>query len=105
MKDEDELYKLLYDASEKGDVANLRSTIDKIPTDQRARLLSKANTSDNFEKTPLHIAVGNGHTECLRMLVIGGADIDKEDKYGQTPMHWAAGNGHTECVKKFGAGC
>lgn len=53
------------------------------------------------KRTPLHAAVSNGHTTCLRMLIEGveGLDaVDVTDGKGQTPMMLAVANGHIDAV-------
>jgi len=42
---------------------------------------------------------GHGHTECMRILVKAGADVNAGDaQVGYTPLHYAARNGSTDLV-------
>ena len=41
-------------------------------------------------KLPLHEAAANGHTECVRLLVEAGADVEARDNEGKTPAEHAA---------------
>ena len=48
---------------------------------------------------PLWIAAYQGHVECLKELIAGGADINKEDNNGRTALMIATGKGHVECFE------
>jgi CDK inhibitor PHO81 len=50
------------------------------------------------EWTPLFHAVRYGHTECLRLFLEAGAQVDIVDELGQLPIHYAAWHGHNECT-------
>ena len=79
----------LYDAAEKGDLAELRRLLAAGP---------KNNATDCFFRTPLHAACSNGHLEVVRLLLSGGADIDAREHMGSTPLHDACIRGHLEVV-------
>ena len=49
--------------------------------------------------TPATLAVDQGRTECLKILLEAGADIDKADRLGRTPLNVAASKGQIQCVK------
>ena len=51
---------------------------------------------DNDQRTPLHWACYNGHTEVAMALMERGADIDARDNKQRTPLHYACIKGHTE---------
>ncbi len=44
-------------------------------------------------------AAFNGHTGCVRLMTVGGANIEAKDTEGSTALIWAANNGHAECVR------
>jgi ankyrin repeat protein len=55
---------------------------------------------DNYNYTPLHLAVREGSVEIARMLIDAGADLDMEDTWGnKTPLHDAAQNGSVEIAR------
>ena len=49
--------------------------------------------------TALHLASGNDHAKCVKLLIGAGAQLNIQDTYGWTALHSASVNGHTECVK------
>lgn len=66
-------------------------------------LASKANANERVGsgwKTPLHIAVESGCSECVERLLDHQADPDKTVG-GQTPLHTAVLLGRVDCVTKF----
>ncbi len=81
----------LYQAARDGDVAEVR------------RLIASGADSNGAEETvfgftALHRAAFNGHVDCVRVLVEGGASVDKGDQFGRTPLHLAASKEHCEIV-------
>eukprot|EP00960_Hanusia_phi_P075740 768461-Hanusia_phi.AAC.4 len=49
-----------------------------------------------FLDTALHLAAGQGHTGCVKMLVSLGCPVDVTNKLGRTPLHEAAICGQTD---------
>ncbi|KAE9546613.1 hypothetical protein FO519_010175, partial [Halicephalobus sp. NKZ332] len=49
--------------------------------------------------TVLQFAAKGGHIECVRTLVMKGADINHQDHYGRTALHGAAKDGNYEIAK------
>lgn len=47
------------------------------------------NIRNNRNQTPLQLAVTQGHTELVQLLVAEGADVNMEDEDGDTVMHVA----------------
>ncbi|XP_037482573.1 acyl-CoA-binding domain-containing protein 4-like [Triticum dicoccoides] len=45
--------------------------------------------SDSRKRTPLHLAVDNGHLGAVELLVSSNADVNAQDNQGQTPLHYA----------------
>ena len=52
--------------------------------------LRKANARDSLGRTPLVVAVGQGHVHCVEALVSLGADVDATDSAGFTPLMLAS---------------
>ena len=51
-------------------------------------------TSTYTGETPLHLAAGCGHTEVLKLLANGRADVDVQDsKSGKTALHHSVEKG------------
>lgn len=50
-------------------------------------------------RSPLMMAAGNGHLECLAFLLVEvGVNVNHQNISGNTALHWAALNGHVDCV-------
>ena len=62
-----------------------------------AKHLSKAETSGK-QSTMLHWACYAGATECAKILLHFGADVEAVESDNKTPLHWATFEGHHELV-------
>jgi ankyrin repeat protein len=51
------------------------------------------NARDDWQRTPLHCAIGARHGELARVLIERGTDLRAQDHQQQTALHWAARNG------------
>lgn len=58
-----------------------------------------ANIQDSSGYSPLHHASLNGHTECVRLLLMHDANANLPDSRGSSPLHLAAWAGHQDIVK------
>lgn len=45
-------------------------------------------------RTPLMLAVLNGHTECVYSLLSQGASVDNQDRWGRTALHRGVRHSH-----------
>ncbi|KAF8985922.1 phosphate system positive regulatory protein pho81 [Entomortierella lignicola] len=48
--------------------------------------------------TPLFYAAGEGHVDCVRILLEAGCNVNVLDEHGKTPIYYAASEGHANCV-------
>uniref|UniRef100_A0A7I4AG32 DOG1 domain-containing protein n=1 Tax=Physcomitrium patens TaxID=3218 RepID=A0A7I4AG32_PHYPA len=80
----------VWDIAFQGDVKRLREALDMglDPSD-----------IDYEGRTPLHLAAGKGHLECVALLVERGAEINVKDNDGVTPLLDALKGGHDEAAK------
>ena len=59
-------------------------------------LLENFILEDGILENALYLAIENGHTEIVKLLLKAGADIHANDDYA---LHWAVADGHTEIVE------
>jgi ankyrin repeat protein len=53
-------------------------------------------------RTPLSLAVENGHEAAMKQLLdTGKVDVDSKDNSGRTPLSWAARYGHEAAMKQL----
>jgi ankyrin repeat protein len=52
--------------------------------------------NDVNRNTPLTYAATYGHVEVVRVLLEGGANVDRANGYGRTALHVADGYGHLD---------
>ena len=57
------------------------------------------NAMDSKQRTMLHWAVSNGHSELAQLLLDSGADPNTQMSSGWTPLHQAAYNNKPECCR------
>eukprot|EP00911_Craspedida_sp_UC1_P000841 UC1_evm4s642 len=68
---------LLIHAASAGNVDAARELLEQGQVD--------ANAHDYDGRTPLHLAVCEGHEDVVKMLLANGADPDVQDRFGSTP--------------------
>ncbi|XP_022103404.1 ankyrin repeat and SAM domain-containing protein 6-like isoform X2 [Acanthaster planci] len=78
-------------ACEHGDLAFVQALLD-----QDASGCVDADGGEGL--TPLQIAAGNGHEDIVRLLLMRGASLDRQNLYGWTALMQAASHGHASIV-------
>ena len=58
-----------------------------------------ANLRDADKKTPLHLAAYNRMSDCVRLLLHGGAEVDALTRFQSTPLHYASFVGSISCAQ------
>lgn len=58
-----------------------------------------ANLRDADRKTPLHLATYNRTSECVRLLINNGAEVDALTRFQSTPLHYASFVGTIGCAQ------
>jgi Ankyrin repeats (3 copies) len=87
----DDLTDDLLAATRKGDVAQVKTLLDKG---------ASVNAKSPYGQTPLFFACDRGYTEIVKLLVDRGADVNVEDTfYHASALSWAAQKNRTEIVK------
>ena len=64
---------------------------------------AQVNCKDATGASPVHLASGHGHAQCVALLLAKGAQVDARQGYGQTALHDAAGMGKVEVNVHFGS--
>ncbi|XP_024370995.1 uncharacterized protein [Physcomitrium patens] len=80
----------IWEIASQGDVKKLREALDMCPD---------PSSTDYEGRTPLHLAAGKGHSECVALLVERGAEINIKDNDGVTPLLEALKGGHDWTAK------
>lgn len=89
--DRKQLDEQLWEASRKGDVAAVKTLLDKG---------ADVNAKFRYGTTALFKAAERGHLEVVKLLLERGAEVNVKDTfYGATAMTWALGNKHLEVVR------
>eukprot|EP00826_Nyctotherus_ovalis_P024191 TRINITY_DN1874_c0_g1_i3.p1 TRINITY_DN1874_c0_g1~~TRINITY_DN1874_c0_g1_i3.p1 ORF type:complete len:656 (-),score=158.71 TRINITY_DN1874_c0_g1_i3:158-2125(-) len=83
-------------ASEIGDLEEAKNTLEPI---KNAGWIANINVKDLCDFTPLHNAVGEGHTHMAKFFLEKGASINAVTESGRTPLHLACYNGNKEIIE------
>jgi ankyrin repeat protein/thiol-disulfide isomerase/thioredoxin len=81
----------IIDAARQGDIAKLKSILDKDP--------AMINARDGEAQTALYCTAFGGHKEAVELLIDNGADIEARNNMGYTALHAAARADRREVVK------
>lgn len=69
-------------------------------TDALSALLPQVvGALNNWDETPLHLAAKHGQTECCRLLLLSGADVNAADYQERTSLMAAAEQGQGDCAR------
>ena len=91
-KYEGKYYPPLYEATEAGNVEDVRILLLEEGID--------VNAADNHSWTPLHRASLCGFTEIVELLLARDEiKVNAKGQYRKTPLHFASQKGHTDVVK------
>lgn len=82
----------LHRAASSGDSETLRSLLEQNhPPDTVGGIACWLRGASEFHtRTPLHYAAKGGHPECIRLLLVYGANPNSRDDDGYTPIHYVA---------------
>ena len=83
---------LFFSAVKSGNLEKIKELLDKVDI----------NFKDRNEATALHIAVENGHTDIVKLLIRKGIDVDHKDRNEATALHIAVENNHVSIIKALG---
>ena len=81
----------IHDAAQKGDVERVKALLNEN--------LELVSSKDQKDWTPLHYAVGFGHSDVAKLLLAHKADVNAKEKNGGIPLMFAAGNGQREMAE------
>ena len=84
----DKLQAKLLDMCAKGDVVQAQSLLANDANGEPVLGSAgiSANCCDYDKRTPLHLAVAEGHMELVALLLANGADVHAQDRWGLTPL-------------------
>lgn len=57
------------------------------------------NDKDQYGKNPLHMAVYNNHSECVRILLTKNHPLNEKTRTGWTALHYASLSGYMTCIQ------
>ena len=77
---------------------NKENSIGQSTQDIRHSILDQKN---DFTETPMHVCLRKDNFECLRLLLINGANLEVKDKYGNTVVHTAALRNKVDALKEM----
>jgi len=87
----DDLGDSLLEAARKGDVAAVKSLLDRG---------ANVNSKSPYGQTALFFACDRGNTEVVKLLLDRGADVNVQDTfYHSTPLTWAAQHNRAEAIR------
>jgi ankyrin repeat protein len=81
----------IFPAASSGHFQKVRRILDHFP--------GAVHLKDKDGRTPLHLAVKNGHHETVRVLLNRAAKVADRDKKGWMPLHYAAEFDHPPCAR------
>jgi ankyrin repeat protein len=89
----------LWRASEAGDTEQMAAILDAGMHDANGGNYWQSDSDPNgWNRSPLHVAVLNGHGPAVELLLDQGAAVNATSKYGDTPLHFAINNRDVEII-------
>ena len=94
----------VFEAAKCGDAVLLSEVLQQMNASERTsafetdHVYASIFTSLHFKTTPLIAAAGNGHLDCLKVLLKYSADVEFQDKWGNTSLMMACKKGHMNVV-------
>ncbi|KAG7354548.1 ankyrin repeat domain protein [Nitzschia inconspicua] len=82
----------LHAVAREGQLEKLQSLLSSATVDETNRV-------DNSGQTPLHLAADRGYTECMKALILAGANVHAVDSEGISVLQAAVISGSVECCR------
>ena len=89
----------LHAAAREGHLSDLKSILYTSNSVNSNNSNISPNAKDSSGQTPLHLASDRGHIDCVKHLVLNGADIDSVDPDGISILLAATIGGSVECCR------
>ncbi len=86
----------LHAAAREGKLEELKKLIENSPAISSSTF---PNTLDESGQTPLHLATDRGHIDCVKALILAGADVNSVDNDGISILQAAVIGGDRDCSK------
>jgi len=87
----------IHAAAREGNLEELKKLIEESATKTTRSSNTFPNTLDESGQTPLHLATDRGHIDCVKALILAGADINSVDNDGISVLQAAVIGGDKEC--------
>lgn len=87
----------LHAAAREGKLEELKNLIESNPYASTASSKEFPNTLDESGQTPLHLATDRGHIDCVKALILVGADVNSVDNDGISILQAAVIAGDKDC--------
>ena len=87
----------IHAASREGKIEELKKLIEESSTAKGDSSNTFPNTLDESGQTPLHLATDRGHLDCVKALILAGADINSVDNDGISILQTAVIGGDKAC--------
>ncbi len=84
----------IHAAAREGKLEELKKLIESPPTSSEF-----PNTLDESGQTPLHLATDRGHIDCVKALILAGADVNSVDNDGISILQAAVIGGDSDCSR------
>jgi hypothetical protein len=92
-QDAEDLQKRVYDRASEGNPVDLDALLKEHPE------VNVDGHKNGWETSALSAACGKGYTQCARLCIEYGADVNAKNKFGNSALHEAAEHGHLSCLE------